>query len=522
MDREPATLPQLLQGAAARHGARVALRMRGREVRYAELWGGALAMAGGLRAAGVMPGDRVVLMLPNSPEFVLAYFAIQVAGAIVVPAYPLLKPDELAYLLGDAEPRAVLSVSLCSESIREARTRAGAAVPAFMADPEAGALAEGDRGWRDLMAGGPGSAPPPPEDPEAVAACLYTSGTTGRPKGAMLTHRNLVSNVASFRAVCPVTEQDVFLTVLPLFHAFGATVMMLYPLSAGATVVLEPRFVPDAILRVMAEARVTHFSGVPAMYAVWADTPAPPLDLSAWRMAISGAAALPPSVTERFEVRYPVKIFEGYGPTECAPVLTVNPPGGTRKVGTVGPSLPGVRLRIVDQDGAELPPGRVGEVAASGPNVMRGYWRRPEETRAVLRDGWYHTGDLGSLDEDGYLTIVDRKKDLVIVGGLNVYPSEVELVIASHPAVADVAVLGLPDASRGEVPHALVVLRQGASAAPRDLLHYCRERLAKYKVPRGLDIVPALPKTPTGKVAKGNVRQELLARLQRPGSQPGR
>ena len=227
-------------------------------------------------------------------------------------------------------------------------------------------------------------------------------------------------------------------------------------------------------------------------------------------------------MTERFEVRYPVKIFEGYGPTECAPVLTVNPPGGTRKVGTVGPSLPGVRLRIVDQDGAELPPGRVGEVAASGPNVMRGYWRRPEETRAVLRDGWYHTGDLGSLDEDGYLTIVDRKKDLVIVGGLNVYPSEVELVIASHPAVADVAVLGLPDASRGEVPHALVVLRQGASAAPRDLLHYCRERLAKYKVPRGLDIVPALPKTPTGKVAKGNVRQELLARLQRPGSQPGR
>ncbi|HEY7676628.1 MAG TPA: AMP-binding protein, partial [Candidatus Methylomirabilis sp.] len=425
MEREPVTLPKVLQETAARHGARVALRMRGREMRYAEVWGGALAMAGGLRAAGVMSGDRVVLMLPNSPEFVLAYFAIQAAGAIVVPVSPLLKPDELAFLLGDAEPRAILSMSLCSGSIREARARARAAVPAFMADPEAGALAEGDRTWRDLTAAGVGPAPTPPEDPAAVAACLYTSGTTGRPKGAMLTHRNVLSNVAAFRAVCPVTERDVFLTVLPLFHAFGATVMMLYPLSAGATVVLEPRFVPEAVLKVMAEARVTHFSGVPAMYAVWADMPPLDLDLSAWRVAISGAAALPPPVAERFEARYPVKISEGYGPTECAPVLTVNPPGGMRKVGTVGPSLPGVRLKIVDQDGSELPPGKVGEVAASGPNVMRGYWRRPEETRAVLRDGWYYTGDLGSLDEDGYLSIVDRKKDLIIVGGLNVYPSEV-------------------------------------------------------------------------------------------------
>jgi len=517
MDRERATLARVLHEAGARHGGRVALRMRGREVRYAELLDGARAMAGGLRAAGVMPGERVILMLPNSPEFVLAYFAIQVAGAIVVPAFPLVKPDELAYLLGDAEPRAILSASLCYESIREGRSRARAAVPAFIADAEAGALAEGDASWTGLMAGGPASAPPPPEDPEAVAACLYTSGTTGRPKGALLTHRNLLANVAAFRTVCPVTERDVFLTVLPLFHAFGATVMMLYPLSAGATVVLEPRFVPDALLKVMAEARVTLFSGVPAMFAVWADMPPPQgLDLSAWRLAISGAAPLPPAVLERFEAKYPVKIFEGYGPTECAPVLSVNPPGGLRKVGTVGPSLPGVRLRVVDPEGRDLSPGTVGEVAASGPNVMRGYWRRPEDTRAVLRDGWYHTGDLGSLDEDGYLTIVDRKKDLIIVGGLNVYPSEVEMVIGSHPAVADVAVLGLPDETRGEVPHALVVLREGATAAPRDLLHYCRERLANYKVPRGLEVVPALPKTPTGKVAKGSLRGGLLARPRGP------
>jgi long-chain acyl-CoA synthetase len=503
----------MLEETAALHGGRLALRMRGRQVRYGELLASVRALAGGLRAAGVAPGDRVLLMLPNAPEFVAGYFAILWAGATVVPASPLLKPDEVAYLLGDAEPRIILSVNFCYPAVTGGRSQAGTCVRAFLADGEAGALASGDGRWADLAAAGPAAAPPPPTDPETVAACIYTSGTTGRPKGAMLTHRNLLANVASFNAVCPVDERDVFLSVLPLSHAFGATVMMLYPLSVGACVALEPRFVPDAVLRAMAEVRATVFSGVPAMYAVWADTPPLDVDLSAWRVAIAGGAALPPSVLERFEARYRVRISEGYGPTECAPVLTVNPPNGVRKVGTVGTALPGVRLRIVDEDWGDVPPGEVGEIAASGPNVMPGYWRRPEETRAVLRDGWFRTGDLGRMDGEGYVTIVDRKKDLVIVGGLNVYPSEVEMVIGSHPAVQDVAVLGLPDDTRGEVPHALVVLREGAAVGPRDLMRHCRERLAGYKVPRAVEVVPALPKTVTGKVAKALVRQELLARL---------
>ncbi len=518
MEGLPATLPRMLEGVAARHAARVALRMRGRSLRYAEVLAGARAMAAGLRAAGVGPGDRVVLMLPNAPEFVVGYFAILWAGASVVPASPLLKPDEVAYLLGDAEPRAILSVSLCAPAISGGRSLAGAPVPAFLADGDPAPLASADRRWADLAAAGPAAAPDPPADPEAVAVCLYTSGTTGRPKGAMLSHRNLLSNVASFSQVYPIQETDVFLSVLPLFHSFGATVMMLYPLSRGATVVLEPRFVPDLVLKAMAEARATAFAGVPAMYAVWADLPAPGLDLSAWQVAISGGAALPVAVLERFEAKYPVRIFEGYGPTECSPVLTVNPPGGARKVGTVGPALPGVRLRILDEAGHELPAGQVGEVVASGPNIMRGYWRRPEETAAVLQDGWYRTGDLGCLDAEGYLSIVDRKKDMVIVGGLNVYPSEVEMVIASHGAVAEVAVVGLPEGTRGEIPHALVVLRDGAAAEPRELLRHCRDRLAPFKVPRSLEIVPALPKTVTGKVAKAAVRQDLLARL--PPSSP--
>jgi long-chain acyl-CoA synthetase len=503
----------MLESLAARHGARVALRMRGRSLRYADLLAGVQGMAAGLRAAGVGPGDRVILMLPNAPEFVVGYFAIQWAGATVVPASPLLKPEEVAYLLADAEPRAVLSATLCAPAISGGRSLAGTSVPAFLADGDTAVLASTDRRWADLAAEAPTPAAAPPADPGAVAACLYTSGTTGRPKGAMLTHRNLLSNVASFSQVYPIQETDVFLTALPLFHSFGATVMMLYPLSRGATVVLEPRFIPDLVLKTMAETRATAFAGVPAMYAVWADLPAPGVDLSAWQMAISGGAALPVSVLERFEAKYPVRIFEGYGPTECGPVLTVNPPRGARKVGTVGPALPGVHLRILDEAGRELPVGRVGEIAASGPNVMRGYWRRPEETAAVLRDGWYRTGDLGSLDAEGYLTIVDRKKDMVIVGGLNVYPSEVEMVIASHRAVAEVAVVGVPDGTRGEVPHALVVLREGVGAEPRELLRHCRDRLAPFKVPRSLEIVAALPKTVTGKVAKGAVRQDLLARL---------
>jgi long-chain acyl-CoA synthetase len=242
------------------------------------------------------------------------------------------------------------------------------------------------------------------------------------------------------------------------------------------------------------------------MYAVLASLPRPAGDFSAWRVCISGGAPLPPAVLEAFEVKYGVPIYEGYGPTECAPVLTVNPPGGKRKVGSVGPALPRVEMRIVGERGEPLPQGEVGEIAARGPNVMQGYLNRPDETAEVLRDGWYHTGDLGRVDQDGYYYVVDRKKDLILVGGLNVYPREVELILAHHPAVAEAVVIGIPDPVRGEVPRGLVILKDGQQVGPRDLLQWCRQRLANYKVPRAISIVSELPRTATGKVLKSALR----------------
>jgi long-chain acyl-CoA synthetase len=341
---------------------------------------------------------------------------------------------------------------------------------------------------------------------EDIAACLYTSGTTGKPKGALLSHRNLVANLESFRQVLHLTEEDVFLAVLPLFHAYGGTVLFWEPLSLGASIVVEPRFVPDVILKAVLQHRVTLFAGVPSMYAVLASVPRPPGDFSALRLCISGGAPLPPEVLRAFEAKYGIPIYEGYGPTECAPVLTVNPPFGKRKIGSVGPPIPQVELRIVDDQGNPLPPGAVGEIAAKGPNVMRGYLNRPEATAEVLRDGWYHTGDLGRMDDDGYFYIMDRKTDLILVGGLNVYPREVELVLCDHPGVAEAAVIGMPDPVRGEAPKALVIQRPGEKVSVQELLQWCRQRLANYKVPRSVVLVADLPRTVTGKILKSELR----------------
>jgi long-chain acyl-CoA synthetase len=302
-------------------------------------------------------------------------------------------------------------------------------------------------------------------------------------------------------------EEDVFLAVLPFFHAYGGTILFLLPLCLGATCVVEPRFVPEAILKAVGQHRVTLFAAVPSMLAVLANLPDGGADLRSLRYCLSGGAPLPPAVLEAFERRYGVLIFEGYGPTECAPVLTVNPPGGLRKIGSVGPAIPDVAIRVVGPDGTELPRGEVGEVIAFGPNVMLGYLHKPVETAAVLRDGWYATGDLGRMDEDGYLYIVDRKTDLIIVGGLNVYPSEVERVLQSHAAVAEATVIGVPDSVRGEAPKALVIPRDGARVTSPELLQWCRQRLANYKVPRTIEIVAELPRTVTGKVLKTELRR---------------
>jgi long-chain acyl-CoA synthetase len=500
------TLLDMLATSAGRFPYRPALVLRDRRVSYRELQEGARKIGAILRRSGVRAGERVVLMVPNSPEFGLGYFGILSAGATVVPVNPLSKGEEVRYVLEDAAATAMVCVSMTYPILQGAREDLARRIPALVLDGAGSNVSDGDVTLQGAAGGASPHADPPRLEPEDVAACLYTSGTTGRPKGAMLTHRNLLANIQSFREILHVTEQDVFLCVLPMFHAFAATVLFLEPLSLGATIVVEPRFAPDIVLKAMAEHRVSLFAGVPTMYAVLAGVPRPALDFSAWRLCISGGAPLPPRVLEAFEAKYGVPIYEGYGPTECSPVLTVNPPRGVRKIGSVGPAIPHVELRVVDDADRPVPVGEVGEIIARGPNVMKGYLNCPQETAEALRGGWYHTGDLGRVDADGYYYIVDRKTDLILVGGLNVYPREVELVLAAHPAVAEAAVIGIPDPVRGEMPKALVVPREGQAVDPQELLQWCRQRLANYKVPRTVSLVSQLPKTVTGKILKTELR----------------
>lgn len=501
------TLLDMLGLSAGRFPERSALVFRDRQLTYSGLQEEAERVGGLLHALGVRQGDRIVLILPNAPEFGIGYFGILAAGATVVPLNPLLKAEEIRYVLEDSGARAMVCIEVTYPLLQAARQGLERPIPALiLGDVTSIRVAVGD-----IAAGAAQDAVPPacglpPVDSEDVAACLYTSGTTGRPKGAMLTHRNLLSNIQSFQQILHITEEDVFFCILPMFHAFAATVLFLEPISLGATIVVEPRFAPDLTLKSIAERRVTFFAGVPTMYAVLAGLPRPELDFSAWRLCISGGAPLPPSVLAAFEAKYGVPIYEGYGPTECSPVLTVNPPLGVRKVGSVGPAIPHVELQVVDETDAPVPVGEVGEIVARGPNVMKGYLNHLSETAQALRSGWYHTGDLGRVDADGYYYIVDRKTDLILVGGLNVYPREVELALASHPAVAEAAVIGVPDPVRGEAPKALVVLRDGQQSDPQELIQWCRQQLANYKVPRTISIVSHLPKTVTGKILKTALR----------------
>lgn len=492
------TLLDLLQRSTEKFATKTALVAGDRSVTYAELWESVMRLGAKLRRLGTHSGERIGVMLPNGPAFVQAYFAILAARGTVVPLNVQYKAEEIRYILEDATVQRILSGPPFEDLLKKEvshQLRRPLQVISTDAEPASGA--------EDAVGQIPENELTHPED---VAVCLYTSGTTGRPRGALLTHRNLTSNIASFHQIAPCDERDRFLCVLPLFHSFAATVLMLFPLSLGAGIVLEPRFIPEQTLRGMAKNKVTILCAVPSMYAVWSQLPPLELDLSSVRLGISGGSPLPIEVLQRFEARYGVSIYEGYGLTEASPVLTENPLFGPRKVGSVGKPLPGIELRVVDAEGKEVPGGEVGEIVAKGPNIMQGYLNQPDATAEVLRDGWLYTGDLGRQDTEGYFYIVDRKKDLIIVGGLNVYPREVEEILATHPAVAEVAVVGVPDPARGEAPKAYVVLGPGAGVSKHELLRFVRERLAPFKVPREVEFCQSLPRTISGKVLRQQLR----------------
>ena len=492
-------LGSILQTSCEARPEQVALRLHDRALRYCELDRAARGVATGLRALGLAPGDRVALLIPNVPEFTIAYFGALYAGCTVVPLNVLLTAPEVHYHLEDSGAKLLIAHPLFEAPARAGARQAG--VPVLRAEGSgAGTLAE-------LAAAEP--APALHQTlPTDTAVILYTSGTTGKPKGAELTHSNLLLNCAVVvPRLIPIAAHDVALGALPLFHSFGQTCVQNALFAAGGSVTLLPRFGPAEAFEVMERDRVTLFAGVPTMYfALLHHAPERATDLSSLRWCLSGGAALPVEVMRAFEERYRIEILEGYGLSETSPVASFNMPGRPRHPGSIGYPVWGVELCIQGDQDRPLPDGERGEICIRGHNVMKGYLGRPDATKEALRGGWFHSGDIGVRDADGSYRIVDRKKDMLIRGGFNVYPREVEEVLFAHPEILEAAVIGVPHASHGEEVKAVVVRRPGSRLATEDLIAFCRERLAAYKYPRIVEFRDALPKGPTGKILKRELR----------------
>jgi len=482
-------LADLLTRAAEQHGDRIALKLDEQELNYAFLDEGASRIAGLLRARGIEPGDRVGIMLPNVPYFPVVYYGILRAGGVVVPMNVLLKAREVDFYVSDSGAKTLFVWH------------------GFAAEAPADAISVTPGEFEQLVIGADSA----PENVERAgddtAVILYTSGTTGTPKGAELTHDNLRTNCeVTATTLVELTPEDVILGALPLFHSFGQTCGLNAAVANGACLTLIPRFDPAKALEMIKRDNVTVFEGVPTMYHAILNVPdREDHDVSSLRLCVSGGSAMPVEVMRGFEKAFDCKVLEGYGLSETSPVASFNHPDRERKPGSIGTPIQGVEMRVVDDDGVEVAQGAVGEIAIRGHNVMKGYWNRPDATADVLdADGWFRTGDMATVDDDGYFFIVDRKKDMIIRGGYNVYPREIEEVLYEHPAVSEAAVVGVPDESMGEEVGAAVVLKSDAGAD--DIRAFVRERVAAYKYPRVIWFLDELPKGPTGKILKREIK----------------
>jgi len=487
-----------LVASKERYPNRTALRCDDLQFTYAEFDAAAARVATLLERAGVEPGDRVGLMLPNTPAFALAFYGIMYRGAVAVPMNPLLKAREVSYYLSNSGAKALF------------------ATPAFAEEATAGAAEVGaecwvvdDAGLTKLIADLPEQNTPVECGDHDVAVILHTSGTTGKPKGAMLTHGNLSRNCeVSVRTLVETGQDDVVMGCLPLFHVFGLTCGLNGTVFAGGMLTLLPRFEPRKAIEIIERDAVTVFQGVPTMYSALLSVAdqAPPGAMRTLRTCVSGGAALPVQVLADFEKAFGCTVLEGYGLSESSPAAAFNHPNRPRKPGSIGTPIEGVEMRVVDLDGVEVPQGEAGQIQIRGHNVMKGYWNLPEATKeTITADGWLNTGDVGRVDEDGYFYIVDRTKDMIIRGGYNVYPREIEEVLYEHPAVAEAAVIGIPHDSLGEEVGAAVALKKGAAVTADELRDYVKARVAAYKYPRLVWLVDALPKGPTGKLLKREI-----------------
>jgi len=536
------SIVQFLINAANHHPNHPAVHFLGKILTYRELHENAVNLAYGLLSLGIAKGDRVAIMLPNCPQAVAAFYGVLLAGGVVVQTNPLYVERELEHQLADSGAVAVITVDLLYARLSRVRGKQPESGPlpqlkhaiitsikdglpfpknllyplkqrkeGFRADIPYGSF--GVVSYKKLLAAKhTDMSLPDSAKGSDLAALQYTGGTTGTPKGVMLTHRNLVANTIQISTWCYKAEdaKERFLAALPLFHVFGLTVLMNMSVLRAGTLILLPRFEVETVLQTINQQKPTIFPGAPTMYvALIHHKSAAKIDFSSINVCVSGSAALPLDVQEKFEALTGGRLVEGYGLSESSPVTHANPVWEKRKIGTIGIPFPDTDAAVIDpESGERLPIGQLGELIVRGPQVMRGYWNKPAETDQVLRDGWLHTGDLATMDEDGYFTIMDRIKDVIIAGGFNIYPREVEEVLFEHPAVREAAVIGVKDEYRGETVKAFIVFKEGWQVSSSQLDRWCRERLASYKVPHHYSFRETLPKTMVGKVLRRKLQEE--------------
>ncbi|KAA0547601.1 fatty acid--CoA ligase family protein [Bacillus sp. BGMRC 2118] len=507
---------------ARQYGTKPAYVFQDTETSYLEFNGAVSKFAHALSEMGIKKGDHIALLLGNSPHFVIGLYGALRAGATVIPINPIYTPDEIGYILNDADVKVVVALDLLVPLFEKMNPLLPKIEHLVICETPKGNEATLDvtqlsifpkmKSFTNFIASGDPMFQGPEVHEDDTAVILYTSGTTGKPKGAMLSHKNVYSNAQDVANYLNISETDRVIATLPMFHVFCLTVALNAPLLNGGTVIIVPRFSPGDIFSIIKKYDATVFAGVPTMYNFLLQYPEGSVeDLRSLRLCISGGASMPVALLKSFEKKFQVAISEGYGLSEAAPVTCFNPLDRERKPGSIGMSIVNVENKVVNELGDEVPVGEVGELIVRGPNVMKGYYKLPEETVHTIRDGWLYTGDLARMDEEGYFYIVDRKKDMIIVGGYNVYPREVEEVLYSHSSVMEVAVIGVPDMNFGEAVKCFVVVKEGESVTEEMLVSYCADHLAKYKIPSSIEFLEELPKNTTGKILRRALKDQVKA-----------
>ncbi len=504
-------IPQVLFESAHEQPRKIAFVFNGQEYAYDELATRTRRMANGLAAQGIQHGDRVAILLPNHPDFAVTYYAILSLGAVVLPMNVMLRPREIGWMLKDAGVKTIITADVLLPGVLQTQAELPELKIIVKGKPQSGTI-----DLDELIARAPATPLEIRVTENDLAMIAYTSGTMGTPKGAMLTHRNILANIEQLARMPRFDDypDSVNLVALPLFHSFGLSIGLNLTLLGCGTIVLMERFDARQAVELIEKYHATEFHGAPPMFIAIANLPdIEQRNLKTLRNVSSGSAPLPVALLERLKHITGLQVFEGYGMTEASPTLASNQAGPVSKPGSVGKPLPGIEMRIVDEQDNDVPQGESGEIVVRGENITAGYWNLPDETRAAWRNGWFHSGDIGRMDEDGYVYIVGRKKELIIVSGFNVYPKEIEQVLQEHPAVLEAAVIGVPDGYQGESVCAVIIPKPGVATTAEEIIGYCRQNLAAFKCPRIVLFRATLPRQTTGKVAKATLRDEIVSQL---------